>query len=70
VNTGASARESTTTPGRFTKPPYRAIVAVLALAVLGGLVVTLIPPTAPRPALVHVPEITGGSSRNADHGIG
>src|SRR5260370_10948130 len=41
---------------RFTSPPTAAIVAVLALAALGGLMVALVPRTAPRPVLVHVPE--------------
>jgi CubicO group peptidase (beta-lactamase class C family) len=46
-----------TTPGRFTKPPTAAIVAVLLIAALGLALVAVIPRTAPRPVLLHVPEI-------------
>jgi CubicO group peptidase (beta-lactamase class C family) len=44
------------TPGRFTRPPTAAIVAVLGLAVLGGLMLALAVRTPARPVLVHVPE--------------
>ena len=44
------------TPKHFSRPPTALIVAVIAVAAFGALIVSVVPRTPLRPVLVHVPE--------------